>query len=421
MLQSKLFTKTSKESPKDEFFINAKLLERAGFIHKTMSGVYDFLPLGLATLSKINRIIREEMNAIGGQELFLSSFQPKELWEKTGRWGTLSDIMYQFKDKSGRDIGLGSTHEEAITEIAKRFIQSYKDLPVFVYQIQTKFRDEPRARSGLIRAREFLMKDLYSFHASKSDLDAFYEKAKKAYLQIFKRLGLKVYVTEASGGVFSKEFSQEFQVLADSGEDTIFYCQKCGYAQNREIAKIKEGDKCPKCGGEVVFSRSIEVGNIFKLGTKFSEAIGLNFIAEDGKIYPVIMGSYGIGPGRAMGTVVEIWHDEKGIIWPEAVAPYQVHLVALFRESSKKAKLKKIADKIYKDLQKQNIEVLYDNREDKSAGEKFADADLIGIPLRMVISDKTIEKDSVEIKKRNKKEINLVKISKTAAYVKKHF
>ncbi|MBI2451291.1 MAG: proline--tRNA ligase [Parcubacteria group bacterium] len=412
MRQSQLFTKILKESPKDEISANAKLLERAGFIFKTMSGVYDYLPLGWRVLSKINQIIREEINAIGGQELHLSAFQSKDLWEKTGRWQTLADIMYQFKDQSGHDVGLATTHEEAVTDIAKRFIRSYKDLPVFVYQIQTKFRDEPRARSGLIRGKEFLMKDLYSFHQDEKDLDLFYKKVVKAYLKIFKRLGLSIFVTEASGGIFSKEPSHEFQALTLSGEDTIFYCQKCQYAQNREIATMKEGGQCPKCSGKVFQSRAIEVGNIFKLGTRFSEAIGLNFISKDGQARPAIMGSYGIGPGRAMGTIVEVSSDERGIIWPESVAPYGIHLIFLFRESVKKTRLKKLAEKIYQDLQKKNIEVLYDDREDKSAGEKFADADLIGAPLRIVVSDKTMAKDSVEIKKRNSKKIEVVKISR---------
>ena len=398
MRQSQLFGKTAKEAPKDEVALNAKLLERGGFIYKTMAGVYDYLPLGYRVLDKINNIIREEINAIGGQELFLSAFQPKERWQKSGRWEALKDIMYQFKDQSGREVGLATTHEEALAEIALRSISSYKDLPLSVYQIQTKFRDEPRAKSGLIRGREFLMKDLYSFHTSEEDLDRFYKIADIAYKKIFTRCGLDFYTTEASGGTFTTKFTHEYQVLSEAGEDWILYCPKCRFAQNKEVSTMKEEEGCLKCKSPIKLGRSIEVGNIFKLGTKFSEAFGLYYSDEAGRKRPVVMGSYGIGPGRLMATIVETHQDPKGIIWPEEVAPFRAHLIEL---KSFESKVKNLAQKLYKDLLAKGLEVLYDDRSDKTAGEKFADSDLIGIPWRVVVSEKTVEKKKVEIKKRN--------------------
>jgi prolyl-tRNA synthetase len=289
MKQSELFTKTLREAPKDEESINAKLLIRAGYIHKVMAGVYEYLPLGLKVLDRINGIIREEMNATGAQELYMSVLQNKETWMTTNRWVTGAEVMYRFEDASGREVGLGWTHEEPITQLARHYINSYKDLPKSVYQIQTKFRNEPRAKSGLIRGREFLMKDLYSFHSSEEDLDAYYEKVAEAYGRVFARAGVAARRTLASGGLFSK-YSDEYQVISDAGEDTIFYCTNCSYAANKEVAAdLALSDKCPSCGGTLVQGRSIEVGNIFKLGTKFSDAFGLFYTAEDGSKKPVIM------------------------------------------------------------------------------------------------------------------------------------
>lgn len=409
-----------REDPKDEIAVNARLLERGGFVYKSMAGVYEYLPLGYRVLEKINGIIREEMNVIGGQCLFLSALQPKERWEKTGRWESMRDIMYQFKDHSGREIGLATTHEEALTEIAIRFIHSYKDLPLFLYQIQTKFRDEPRAKSGLIRGREFLMKDLYSFHPDEKDLDRFYKIADKAYRTIFKRCGLNVYLTEAGGSTFTKEFTHEYQVLSDAGEDVIYYCHKCRFSQNKEITLLKDGDKCPKCGGIISAGKSIEVGNIFKLGTKFSEAFGLHYSDKEGNKKPVVMGSYGIGPGRLMATIVEILHDDRGIIWGEAVAPFKIHLLLIGSAKSEKFKsLKRYAENIYKELLAKGAEVLYDDRDEKTPGEKFADADLIGIPWRVVVSDKTLQKNGVEVKRRNKTKSKVVSFSHLMKMVQK--
>ena len=413
MRQSHLFGKTLRENPRDEVSKNAIFLERGGFIYKTMAGVYDYLPLGLMVLKKINEIIRDEMNAIGGQEVFLSAFQPKERWEKTGRWDSAKDVMYEFEDRSKRMIGLGFTHEEAVAEIATRSIFSYKDLPLCIYQIQTKFRDEPRAKSGLIRGREFLMKDLYSFHADEKDLEKFYAVVNAAYLKIFKRLGLSVYVTEASGGTFTKQFSHEFQVLSDAGEDWLLHCTKCSYAQNKEISNLAEGSACPKCKGEIKLSRSVEVGNIFKLGTKFSEAFGLLYVDESGVKHPVVMGSYGIGPGRIMGTIVEVSHDENGIIWPDSVAPFCAHIIPIQSKDKKTdEKITKTANALYADLKKKGVEVLYDDRSEKSTGQKFADSDLLGISYRIVISEKTLAKKLFEVKKRSSDSTRLISLQK---------
>jgi len=285
--RSRSLVPTLREDPADAEALSHRLMVRAGLVRQLAAGVYVYLPLGQRVLDKVNAIIREEMNAIGGQELLLSAFQPKERWMKTGRWSSLADIMYQFRDHSARELGLGATHEEALAEIATRSIFSYRDLPLLVYQIQTKFRDEPRAKSGLMRGREFLMKDLYSFHADEKGLEEFYWKADAAYKKVFFRAGLKFYVTEASGGTFTKEFTHEYQVIAEAGEDWTMYCESCGYAQNKEVSSLKAGDACPKCKGKIQLARSIEVGNIFKLGTKFSDAFGLLYSDETGKKLPV--------------------------------------------------------------------------------------------------------------------------------------
>ena len=289
MLLSQLFSKTERDFPKDEEAINAKFLIRGGFIRKMSAGVFTYLPLAHLVLNKINQIIREEMAAIGGEEMLMPTLIAKEYWEKAGRWDV--DVIYKLKTQTGEEFGLGWTHEDVITSIAGHFIQSYKDLPRAVYQIQTKFRHEPRAKNGLLRGREFLMKDLYSFHADVADLNEYYEDVKKAYARIFKRLGLDAIVAEASGGTFTKEYTHEFQVFSPAGEDVIFYCEKCRYAQNKEVARMEEGGKCPECGGKVLTGTAIEVGNIFRLGTKFSDAFDLNYLDEHGASRRVVMGS----------------------------------------------------------------------------------------------------------------------------------
>ena len=404
MLQSQLFSKTTKNLPEGEAAKNAQLLIKGGFINKSSAGVYSMLPLGLRVLNKINAIIREEMNAIGAEEVLMPSLIQKKYWEQSSRWGT--DIIY--KTGEGKDCdsyGLGWTHEEVISAIAGHFINSYKDLPKAVYQIQTKFRAEPRAQAGLLRGREFLMKDLYSFHADEKDLNNHYQKVISAYKKILDRLCLKVRLTEAGGGAFTKEYTHEFQVLNPAGEDTILYCEKCDWAQNKEISKMEHGDKCPECGAGIKMDHGIEVANIFKLGTKFSEAFNLNYLDKNGKKNLVVMGSYGIGPTRIMGTLVEENYDEKGIIWPDSVAPFKVHLLVL----GDSEKVKKSADKAYKTLVGHlgESEVLYDERT-ASAGEKLNDADLLGIPLRIVISEKTIAEKKFEVKRRLEKSAKLV-------------
>lgn len=412
MLQSKLFTKTTKELPKDETNFNAQALIRAGFIDKVTAGVYTFLPLGLKVHNKICDIIREEMNAIGGQEILMPALTPKNVWQITGRWDTF-DALFRLAGADKKEYALGATHEEIITPLAKKYIFSYKELPAYIYQIQTKFRNELRAKAGLIRGREFSMKDLYSFHKDEEDLDKYYEIAKKAYFKIYGRCGLsdKTYLTFAAGGAFSK-YSHEFQTLTDAGEDIIYICDGCKIAINEEI--IKEQKTCPGCGGKKFRKeKAVEVGNIFKLGARFSKPFGLQFINKDGKKQDVIMGCYGMGPSRIMATIVEVHRDERGIIWPEEIAPFKVHLIALAgKEETTDGR--NAADKLYGELQKAGIEVLYDDREDIRAGEKFADADLIGCPYRIVVSEKTLAKGSVEVKKRDSEKCELVKLNKIA-------
>lgn len=409
MKQSNLFTKTRREAPKDEVSKNAKLLIRAGFINKEMAGVYSFLPLGLRVLNKVVNIIREEMNAIGGQEVFLSALQDKSVWEKTGRWDdAVVDNWFKTKFKNGSEAGLGFTHEEPLTALMRDHIRSFRDLPSVVYQFQTKFRNEERAKSGIMRCREFLMKDLYSFNVDTKSHDLFYEKAKQAYIRIFDRCGLgnETYVTFASGGSFSK-YSHEFQTITEAGEDTIYVHEGKRIAINKEVLSDEVLKDLGVEKADLVEKKAVEVGNIFSLGTKFSDALGLNFKDQEGNNKSVVMGSYGIGPARVMGTVVEIWSDEKGLVWPESLSPFDVHLVALNNESGTVAKE---ASKLYEQLIDKGVEVLYDDR-DCGAGEKFADADLIGIPKRYVISEKTLKDDSVEFTDRRTGKVVMVKIS----------
>lgn len=568
MRYSKLFGKTRYSAPADANSVNAKLLTQGGFIEKQAAGIYNFLPLGLRVLNKVNDIIRDEMNKIGGQEILMPTLHSREVWKETGRDQSMDTVLYRTKGVDDQEFVLGPSHEEIVTPLVKKFIRSYKDLPMAVYQIQTKFRNEPRAKSGMLRGREFGMKDLYSFHLTEKDLDDYYEKAKVAYMNVFKRCGLDAYIIEASGGAFSDKFSHEFSILTPAGEDSIILCEKCGAAQNLEIAegkyedvsqyekgKVKErelpmkevpakrgpsilegvrlhgvpewkilktvvyevensglvgicikgdlnindfkvekyfkkkvrtaspeilkkagliqgfispvnmpsdvkisfiGDhsiknvknfvtgankkeidivnanigrdftvkdftdfvqvkgsfKCAKCGGNLEEMKAIEAGNIFKLGTKFSEAFGFTVTSQDQKQVPVIMGCYGIGNTRLVGTIVEACNDENGIIWPKNTAPYHVHLMHLGNdeETSKKA------DKLYKELTAEGVEVLYDDR-NESAGVKLKDSDLIGLPLRLVVSKRTLEKSGVEWKERTKKESKNVDLKKVVAEV----
>jgi prolyl-tRNA synthetase len=414
MRQSQLFTKTLREPPKDEVSINAILLERGGFIYKNSAGVYSYLPLGWRVIEKIARIIREEMNAIAGQEMFMPALVEKKYMEPTGRWGL--EVGYEVKGREEKEVNftLGWTHEEVLTAIVRRYVSSYKDLPFAAYQIQTKFRNEPRAKSGLLRGREFMMKDLYSFHRDEKDLLDYYDKVKEAYFKIFRRVGLEPVYTIAPGGAFTISNTHEFQVLAESGEDMIFVCEKCRYAENAEISEMAEGSKCPQCAGKVLKQKAIEVGNIFPLGTKYSEAFGLLYTDENGAKKPVVMGSYGIGLGRVMATVVEVSNDAQGIIWPEAVAPYRIHLIELgtIKDEQRTNNVKETAERLYNELREKEVEVLWDDRDDKTPGEKFADADLIGIPYRIVISEKSLASGGGEAKKRMEAKTTVLPLDK---------
>lgn len=554
MRYSKLLGRTRHNPPCDADSKNAALLTQGGFIEKVAAGIYNLLPLGHRVFTKINRIIREEMNAVDGQEILMPALHPIELWQTTGRDKTMDEVLYKTKGSGGKDFVMGPSHEETVTPLVAKYVQSYKDLPLSVYQIQTKFRNEPRAKSGLLRGREFGMKDMYSFHTSDEDLDEYYEKVKAAYFRVYERCGLKSYVIEASGGPFSDKYSHEFSIVTPAGEDTIIICEKCGIAQNLEIAvgkvpdpdkaeekelpleevdiergftvadnakahkvsdskilktvvyevedkgligivirgdlnisdvklenylkkklrpaspeilkeaglvqgyispvktpgnikisfigdnsiknvknfvtganayakdyrnvnlgrdftveefadfvEIKSGFSCVKCGKPLEELKAIEAGNIFKLGTRFSDACGLKFTDKDGTEKPVVMGCYGIGNTRLIGTIVEAKHDDNGIIWPLSVAPYHVHLISIGNDE----KVKKQADKLYDKLMKSDVEVLYDDRSD-SPGVKLKDADLIGLPLRLVVSNRTLEKDSVEWKERDAKESTFV-------------
>ena len=408
MRYSKLFGKTNKNAPHDADSANARLLVQAGFINQLMAGVYSYLPLGLRVLKKIQQIVREEMNKIDGQEIYMPTLHPKDLYDTTGRWDEL-DILFKLKGAGEKDLALGSTHEEVVTPLVKQYVKSYKDLPMSVYQIQDKFRNEPRAKSGLLRGREFSMKDLYSFHLTEEDFDQYYEKSKETYLNIFRRCGLDARVVAADGGAFSK-FSHEFQVFTESGEDFVFHCD-CGWAENKEIAEVKEGDVCPGCEkGEVKTSKAIEVGNIFPLKTKFTDAFDFKVQDEKGEMQDIIMGCYGIGPSRVMGSIVEVHHDENGMIWPKSVAPFHVEIISLStKDEALQERIHSTAMSLHDDLEAAGVEALWDDRSESSAGEKFADADLIGIPLRIVVSAKTLVEDSVEWKERRESDKRLVK------------
>ncbi len=413
MLQSKLFPRTKKDAPKDAESINHKLLVRGGFIDQLMAGSWTLLPLGLRVIQKINNIIREEINAVGGQELLMPLMHPKEIWNESGRWEKAKEVMYQFKDTREREFALSFTHEEVVMDLLRKNIRSYQDLPVYLYHFSTKFRNEARARSGILRGREFMMKDLYSAHVSEEDMLSYYEKVKQAYSKIFKRLGFNFRITDASGGVFTERNTHEFQVLCDSGEDKIFYCDKCDWGVNQELNTDSnlEGSSCPKCRvGKVLSSRSIEVGNIFPLGTWYAEKMGVTYTDIDGNKKPVWFASYGIGPTRVMGALVEVSHDDKGIVWYPQVTPFDAHLIEL-----KAQNLKLKTDEVYKKMEKEGIEVLWDDR-NISAGEKFTDADLIGIPVRLVVSEKT--GDKVEWKERTSDKTELLTVDEVVSKLK---
>ena len=408
MRQSKLFTKTKKEAPADEVSKNAELLIRGGFIHKEMAGVYSFLPLGLRVLNKIEGIIRDEMDKIGGTEMRTAVLQSKEIWEKSNRWDDeVVDNWFKTKLKSGGEIGLSFTNEEAYSNILKQYVSSYKDLPIYPYDFKSIFRNETRSKSGIMRGREFYWKALYSFSKSEEEHNDFYEKIKTAYQNIFKRAGIGhlTYLTFASGGSFSK-FSHEFQTIIHVGEDLIYLDENSGIAINKEVYNDETITSLGLNKEKLVERRAVEVGNIFSLGTRFSEPFDLKYKSENGEEKLAIMGSYGIGLGRLMGTVVEALSDDKGIIWPETIAPYQVQLLLLGEEES----VIKEAEKVYEKLEKNGVEVLFDDRVGMTAGEKFADADLLGIPYRAVVSARSIKENGIELKKRTEEKGKIVTI-----------
>lgn len=415
MRQSHLFTKTRKTAPKDEVAKNAQLLIRAGYIHKEMAGVYSYLPLGLRVLRNIEEVIRDEMNRIGGQEIIMTALQDKAIWERTDRWDEEKvDNWFKTEFKSGGETGLAITHEEPLTRIMTSFVSSYRDLPCMVYQFQTKFRNEMRAKSGIMRGKEFLMKDLYSFARTADENQAQYDAVREAYVRIFERLGIGslTYPTFASGGIFAP-FSEEFQTLSEAGEDTIYVHEGKKIAVNKEVLDPENLGKLGLNRDDLVEKKAIEVGNIFHLGTKFSEPLGLMYRDESGAEHPVVMGSYGIGPSRVMGVLAEVLSDDMGLRWPSELAPFPVHLIAITGGNDQ---IQKEADRLYEQLRENGIDALYDDR-DARAGEKFADSDLLGIPLRLVVSEKTMAAGGVEVIDRHTGSSKLVPESGIIEYI----
>ncbi len=388
MRQSKLFTKTRKEAPKDEVSKNAQLLIRAGYVHKEMAGVYAYLPLGLRVVERIKQIVREEMNKIGGQEIIMTALQRKELWEKTKRWSDeVVDVWFKSELKAGGEVGFGWSHEEPIAEMMKNYVASFRDLPIVVYQFQTKLRNELRAKSGIMRGKEFVMKDAYSFSLGEEDHTKFYNQSIDAYKRVFERVGIgeDTFVTFASGGAFT-QFSHEFQTIVETGEDVTYINRAKNIAINEEVLHDETLKTLGVTRDELEEVKTAEVGNIFNFGVQKSEDLGLTYKNEKGEDIPVWMGSYGIGITRLMGLLVEKFADDKGIIWPESVAPFRVHLVEITNDNTE---VKTEAAELYRELTEAGIAVLWDDR-DVRAGEKFIDSDLIGIPLRVVVSEKTL-------------------------------
>ncbi len=405
MRQSQLFTKTLKDAPRDEQATNAQLLIRAGYAYKEFAGVYAYLPLGLRVLEKIKTIIRQEMNAIDGQEIIMTGLQRQELWQKTDRWDDEKvDVWFKSQLKNGTEVGFGWSHEEPITDMLKQYITSYRDLPVAVYQFQTKLRNEMRAKSGILRGREFVMKDLYSYNISQAAHEAYYQQVTDAYLRVFDRVGLgaDTFVTFAAGGAFT-DYSHEFQTITDAGEDTIYINREKNIAINDEVLNDATLQQLGVTKDELEAVTTAEVGNIFTFGTDKCDQLGLTITGEDGSTQPVYLGSYGIGVTRLMGVLVERFHDDAGIIWPAAVAPYQIHLLGLQMDQPAVADK---AEALYKQLTAAGIEVLFDDRADVSVGQKFAEADLIGLPVRLVVSEKS--GDQIEYKRRDSQEATLL-------------
>lgn len=412
MRLSRNYIKTIRETAKEYDSPNHALLTQAGFIDQTASGVYTLLTPGWRVLRKIEQIVREEMDALGASEILMPSLQPKALWDQTRRWDKV-DVLYKVTSRYGHEYGLAATAEEVITELAQRYITSYKDLPLALYQIAPKYRDEARAKSGILRGREFRMKDMYSFHTSEEDFEDFYKKAIASYLTIFSRCGLDdVKITEASGGDFSRKHSHEFNVVTPSGEVDLLYCEGSTRAFNEEVVK---GDpakllECPE--QEVIHAKAIEIGNIFDLESQYSEAFNLKYVDEYGKKHLVRMGCYGIGTSRLLGAIAEVHRDKDGLIWPDEVRPYDVHLVNIASDPA-------FAGLVYRTLTSEGIDVLFDDRENVSAGEKFVTADLIGIPVRLLVSDKT--EQQVEWKERTEKKTSRLSVQETVKMIRDYY
>lgn len=411
MKQSQVFIYTFKDAPKELQGASAVLLWKAGFIDQLASGIYSFLPLGWRVHQKISKIISQEMDKIGGQEVYLPSLQPKALWLETSRWDKIDPPLFKLKDRHDKDLALGSTHEEVITEIIRKRIKSFKDLPFMLYQIQVKFRNELRPTLGLLRTREFVMKDAYSFHSDEKDFQGFYKLVISAYKNIFRHCGICAVLVEADPGTIGGKSSHEFMVLAESGEDKVVLCPKCDFAANFTVFKEKH---CPKCKSFLLQKNCIEIAHIFNLNNVYSQKMGAYFLDNGGKRKPLLMGCYGIGIGRLMASIVEASNDQNGIIWPKEISPFQIHLLTL--EQNKK--VLNVAAKIYQDLENLGFEVLFDDRS-LSFGQKLVESDLIGIPLRLVVSSKTVEKNAIEVKSRAEKKVELIKISSLVDKVKK--
>ncbi|QMS85454.1 proline--tRNA ligase [Candidatus Xianfuyuplasma coldseepsis] len=381
MKQSLLFVPTLKEAPKDAEVRSHKLMSRAGLVKQVAAGIYSYLPLGYRVIKKIENIIREELDKIGSSELLMPALQPRDLWEESGRWDKYGPELMRLTDRKDREFCLGPTHEEIITQVVRDYLNSYKKLPLALYQIQTKFRDEMRPRFGLMRGREFIMKDAYSFHETEAELDEWYKKFAQAYTTIFARCGLATRIVSSDVGQIGGNEADEFMVMSEVGEDTITYCMSCSYAANQEHSGLEEGDKCPVCGGTIKTAKGIEVGNIFKLGTKYSESMNAKVINKDGQQVPVVMGCYGIGISRTLMASVEQHSSDDGIVWPDEIAPFKVHLIPINYDNDVQ---KEVTDTLYQELIESGIEVLLDDRKER-AGVKFKDADLIGLPFRVII------------------------------------
>jgi prolyl-tRNA synthetase len=412
MKQSLLFVPTLKEAPKDAEVLSHKLMTRAGLVKQLASGVYTYLPLGYKVIKKIEQIIREELDKIGCSELLMPALQPKDLWEESGRWAKYGPELMRLNDRKEREFCLGPTHEEVITSVVRDYLNSYKKLPLALYQIQTKFRDELRPRFGLMRGREFIMKDAYTFSETQQELDEWYVKFTQAYMNIFERCGLETRIVASDVGQIGGSEADEFMVMSEVGEDTITYCSSCSYAANQEHSGLHDGDTCPKCGGTIRIAKGIEVGNIFKLGTKYSESMNAKVINKEGKQVPVVMGCYGIGISRTLMASVEQHATEGGILWPDEIAPFAVHIIPV---NVKNEEQMKVANDLYKRLLNNKVEVLMDDR-DERAGVKFKDADLIGIRYRVVVG-KDVKDGKIEFQDRKEGIKKVVLVDEIDAYI----